>query len=98
MSQLLRSLAPQELRSACSAPRPILWDRRRRQNRTILSPIIALIAYEQQPAVVLHTPAPGRPALNGKINPIVVGVGPSQNLCALVVRRGGETDMRALGN
>jgi hypothetical protein len=33
---------------------------------------VALIAYEQQPGVVLHTPAPGRPALNGEINPIVV--------------------------
>src|ERR1700746_1722117 len=58
----------------------------------------ALITYEQQLGAVLHTPAPGRPALNGEINPIVVGVGPSQNLCALVVRRSGETDMRALRN
>ena len=59
---------------------------------------VALVAYEQQPGVVLHPPAPGRPALDGEINPIVVGVGSPQNLCALVARRAGETDMRALGN
>src|SRR5262252_10570350 len=59
---------------------------------------VALVAYEQEPGVVLKTLAPGRPALNGEINPIVVGVGTPQNLCALIARRGGETDMRALGN
>ena len=59
---------------------------------------VALVACEQQPGVVLKTLAPGRPALNGEINPIVVGVGAPQNLCALIARRGGETDMRARGN
>src|SRR5262252_10300552 len=52
---------------------------------------VALVAYEQQPGVVLKTLAPGRPALNGEISPIVVGVGTPQNLCALIARRGGET-------
>src|SRR5215831_8258835 len=30
---------------------------------------VALVAYEQQPGVVLHTLPPGRPALNSEINP-----------------------------
>jgi hypothetical protein len=30
---------------------------------------VALVAYEQQPGIVLHTPPPGRPALNGEITP-----------------------------
>src|SRR5580704_3495650 len=54
---------------------------------------VALVAYEQQPGVVLQTPAPGRPALNGEINPIVVGVGPPQNLCGQAAGDTGVTSI-----
>ena len=61
---------------------------------------VALIAYEQQPGVVLHTPAPGRPALNGEINPIVVGVAVAESVrprCS-PRRRDGYARSRELGD
>ena len=61
-------------------------------------PGIALIAHEEKSGVILHALAPRRPTLAGKIYPVIVRVGPPQDLRAIIARGGGKTHMRVFGN
>src|SRR5208337_2281540 len=59
---------------------------------------IALVGDEHEPGVVQHALTPGRPALGGEADPVIVRVGPPQDLRAIIDRRRAEPDMGVVGD